>query len=99
MSPYETIPGVEVFFYFAAVLLTTLSLTALLAGWTFFSYRKMFDYYVSIKSASGRWNSFLVPPKDLTGDIFWFITLAGLNGLLIAAGLFVTGWVVYVGSP
>jgi len=97
-SPYDAIAGAEVLFYLAAVLITIPSLTAILAAWVYWSGNKMVAWYGSIRDSmdSGRWVSILVPHRDDLGDVFWFIVVGAINALIVAAGLFVLGWVVYV---
>jgi len=95
-TPYDAVPGPEMFFYWSAALVTVLALSVILFGWVFFSYRKLFGLYVSIRASTGRWDNLLIPPDDITGDVFWFLVLAGVNSLLVAGGLFITGYAIHV---
>jgi len=95
-TPYDALGGLETLFYAAAVALTLLAAVGLLAAWAFLSYRKMLDWYRSIMASADRWDHFLIPPGDLVGDIFWFAVVLALNGLLLAAGLFVTGYALHL---
>ena len=95
-NPYAGIPGPEVFLYVAGTLLTTVALIVLTVAWSFYSYRKMFGWYQSIAASKGRWESILLPPDDVTADIFGFLVVGAINLFLIATGLFITGWFVYV---
>jgi len=97
-SPYDAIAGAEVLFYLAAVLLTTVALTALVVAWVYWSANKLFYQYGRIRSSlnADRWSTLLTPPKDVLPNVAWFIVISALNGLLAAAALFVVGWFVYV---
>jgi len=95
-SPYAQIPGPEWFFFMAALLITVVAFVAVVAAWTFYSARKLFSWYASIVDSFGRWESILLPPPDVAREIWWFVVVAAINALLIAAGLFLTGWIVYV---
>jgi len=97
MSPYDALAGFEIVFYGAAALLTILALTAILAAWVYWSANKLLRGYGRIRSSldADRWTTLLTPPPDVLPNVAWFVVISALNALLVAAGLFVLGWVIY----
>lgn len=95
-TPYDALPGIESLFYLAAVAITLIAVTGFLAAWAFYSHRRLFGWYSSITASTDRWESIILPPKDVSREIFWFVVVAAVNALLIAAGVFATGYYIHV---